>query len=149
MFDISDNNKIKNIIECIDSDSGSKVFPLYVRIGDDTFTLLELDNIKQYYPSLFKVGFGMLYNEYDKRSIKVSDTYLFNIIKTFDMFDIDRNIVTKYFIVETSESDINNNIVKDMNEYITMLREKCESVYYAYRKRLVESLLSNNDDWNN
>lgn len=147
MFDLSNNENIKKLINSIDV--GCKVFPLYVNINGDLFTILELDQIKQYYPSSFKVGFGLLFNPSDKRSIRIDDLTYFNIIKCFDSFDANRNTNIKYYVIETSENNINKDFIKEMNGYIELLRDKCKTVYDNYRKTLLESILHNDEDWNN
>ena len=66
MFDINDKETIIKIIKQRSDDE--YVIPLYVKIYNKTYSILELDSIKDFNQSSFKVGFGTASSMFMKNS---------------------------------------------------------------------------------
>lgn len=122
MFDIENREMIVKIIENCKPDE--YVIPLYVRIYDKYYSITEMDEIEDFNPSAFKVGFGSACSMFRKNSFPSKYTYEFDNTFVFNEFDEERNVYVRYIVFESD--GISNNtedhpIYEQINEYCDML----------------------------
>ena len=134
------------------------VIPIYVKIFDEKFPILDLDQIKsKIAKSSFKVGFGTCSSVLTKsNNFPTEKLYNFNVEETFVMpayeYDIDYN----FFIIEESYTDISNmepglvySIYEEMNKWIDLLYPKCEAIANEYIKQTTAYIMGIDADQGN
>ena len=102
---IFDHDLIMKLIKQRKSDA--YVAPMYVRIYNDRYCLNELNQITNFNPSAFKVGFGVHVSLLDKFSFPNSLMHQFDPITAFTNFDEEKQLSERFIIFETGQIDIN------------------------------------------
>lgn len=100
-----DHDLIMKLIKQRKSDA--YVAPMYVRIYNDRYCLNELNQITNFNPSAFKVGFGVHVSLLDKFSFPNSLMHQFDPITAFTNFDEEKQLSERFIIFETGQIDIN------------------------------------------
>ena len=123
MFDMNNHEMIAKIIEKCKPEE--YVIPLYVRIYDKYYSITEINEIDDFNPSAFKVGFGSACSIFHKNSFPAQCTYSFENTSIFTEFDEERNVYVRYLVFE-SNGGFNYNeehhpIYDQINEYCDML----------------------------
>ena len=134
MFDLKDwdSNCIKDIIKSRDEDS--YVIPLYVKIYNKTYDMLELDTIKEYDESSFKVGFGSSTKLLMKNSFMDKYKFEFDFVDKFEHYDYEENKAVSYIIFESYNVDSDVSIIhKQVNLYVDALRVRIKGMCYKNR----------------
>lgn len=142
MFDINNNELIKRII-CQRSDD-EVVIPLYVKIYNDTYPILEIDNITQYNPTAFKIGFGTAHSMFMKNYFPPDRVREFDVVKSFDEFDNDSNCYVRYIVFESSymNDDDNMGVISDqINNFMDILGKYISEKTEQHRKKMLEDNL--------
>ena len=122
MFDTSDKDLI---IKLINQRGENVVFPLYVKIYNNTYSLLELDEITSCSRFSFKVGFGSENSPLDYRQKVPYEKILGYENKTiFTEYDEEVQIDRRYIVFETRNVEDDGTVVNDeINYYYDMLFE--------------------------
>lgn len=127
MFDSTNIDYIKNVINSRESDE--YIIPLYVKIFNKTFSILELDDIDNYDSSTFKIGFGSSISILSKNSFISKFIYEFNFIQRFNEYSYEENCDTAYIIFESGYVDDSSVMHKQINQYVDILGNKAKEVY--------------------
>ena len=123
MFDLNERDYIKAVIDSRDEDM--YVIPLYVKIYNKTYSILELDTIEEYEGRSFKVGFGSSTKLLMKNSFMDKYRYELDFIDKFEQYDYEENKAVSYIIFESSGVDYDvSDMHNQINMYITALNEK-------------------------
>lgn len=148
MFDIDDNDRIMELIN--KRKDGAYVMPLYIKLYNNRIDIRDIDEIDNFIPSAFKIGFGAKYGVMNKAQFPINYIMNFDIIKKFNHFDEKINNDVQCFVFESSEpySNINHDIFEQMNYYYWIIRDYLENrmkkINEVKRKKLLEEM--NNDN---
>lgn len=126
---LTDHEIIKTLID----NRGDKVLvPLYVKIYNDKYSLLDIMNVdKKISLNQFKIGFGSSKGSIPKyNDFPVSDLIKFNCEETFKDVDEDTGVENNYFVIEEGyyESDDENKVIEEINYWVKRLHGICESI---------------------
>lgn len=144
MFDYN-NEQLKRIIDL----RNNEVIPLYFVIMGVKYKLPEINDIENFNPSGFKVGFGTSTSLFNKSSRNwryiVNDV---DCVSKFEYEDEVNNSIDTYYIFETSGFDnasSTSNKLYDMHEeintYIDMIFNKLKEVSEIKRKEKIKLLM--------
>ena len=144
MFNIDDTGYIKRLIDQIESDEF--VIPLYVKIYNDTYSILELDKIDlimTYDPYVIKVGFGTRACPLIKNSfpMKHVHAYEFDIVKTFIEFDDHLNTDIRYFVFESRSVNGDSVLHDNINHYFSIISDYIEKRCDVLRREYLNTHL--------
>lgn len=127
MFDSTNIDYIKRVIDS--RESYEYVIPLYVKIFNKNFSILELDDIDNYDSSTFKIGFGSSISILSKNSFISKFIYEFNFIQRFNEYNYEENCDTAYIIFESGYVDNSSVMHEQINQYVDILSNKVKEVY--------------------
>lgn len=136
MFDSTNIDYIKRVINSRESDE--YIIPLYVKIFNKTFSILELDDIDNYDSSTFKIGFGSSISILSKNSFISKFIYEFNFIQRFNEYSYEENCDTAYIIFESGYVDDSSVMHEQINQYVDILSNKVKEVYENNRIITIE-----------
>ena len=139
MFDINDKETIIKIIN--QRSDNEYVIPLYVKIYNKTYSILELDSIKDFNQSSFKVGFGTASSMFMKNSFPNQYAFDFETMSVFKEFDQTYNTEIRYVVFETSMVDQISELHEQIDRYILMLEEYVGEHVQQIKKELMKVLL--------
>ena len=154
MFNFDDKDLIIKLIKSKRKDA--YVSPLYVRNYNERYALNELSQIRNFNPSSFRVGFGVIVSIFDKCSFPSHMMYLFEPVYAFSNFDEDKNINERFIIFEigkevtyTDEKDDHvskqrQTIENQIQYYQDMLFDHLVEQQKEYRKQLIQSMIDEN-----
>ena len=143
MFDY-DNEQLKRIIDS----RNNEVIPLYFVIMGVKYKLPEINDIENFNPSGFKVGFGTSTSLFNKSSRNWR--YIVNDVDCVGKFEYEdevNNSTDTYYIFETSGFDdvsVSNHLFdmhKEINAYIDMIFNKLKEVSEIKRKEKIKMLM--------
>ena len=136
MFDFDNTEYMMKVID--KKDVGMLVIPMYVKIYNDTFSMLELGDMTQYNPSAFKVGFGCCSGIGIRDSFPNAELLNYDIIKVFNNVDPDTGVSCKYLVLESNGNvDMDTIVGKQISMYVNALKNRCKSIVDVYRKSLI------------
>ena len=122
MFNVEDKEMIMSIINNRKSDE--LVIPLYVKVGNQRYSLLEIEDIPDCSPSIFKIGFGSSNSVFTRIKFPNDKLMYFSEAKLFNHFDEDKQILIQYITFESSDVEDNDTLLnKNINMYYDMLLE--------------------------
>lgn len=122
MFNIDDKDTIMDIINRRDRDD--LVIPLYIRIGNNYYSLLEVDDIPDCSPSIFKIGFGSSNSVFNTLRFPIGKLIHFDNTKIFNHYDEDKQATIQYIVFESSDINNDNSLLEiSINKYYDMLLE--------------------------
>lgn len=127
MFDSTNIDYIKRVIDS--RESYEYVIPLYVKIFNKKFSILELDDIDNYDSSTFKIGFGSSISILSKNSFISKFIYEFNFIQRFNEYNYEENCDTAYIIFESGYVDNSSVMHEQINQYVDILSNKVKEIY--------------------
>lgn len=125
MFNIEDKNTIREIID--QRSETDIVIPLYVKVGNTIYSLLEANTIPDCSRSIFKVGFGSSASVFTRNSFPTNQIVNFSGTSMFMNYDEQYQANVRYFIFESDEVDVERNdsangiLNKQINDYYNML----------------------------
>ena len=143
-FDINNDERISEIIS-VKLDNAYCI-PLYVKMYNKLIDLRDIDEIDNFIPSGFKVGFGVRRSIFDKCSFPIKYLNHFDILRRFRKFNEKINNDEEFFVFESSEpyEDINHDMFKQIDYYYWMIRKYLEDNMRKIRednmKRIKEEL---------
>lgn len=142
MFDINDKELIKRIIDKRNDDE--YVIPLYVKIYNNTYSLLELDSITDYNPSSFKVGFGSSSSIFTKNSFITEYSFDFDIVNVFGIFSPSLNLNVLYNVFESTYVEECSDMHKQINYYVGLLEDRISKQVDIIKKELIRKQMDEN-----
>lgn len=141
MFNIEDRDKIIALVDM--RNDGECLIPLYVRIDNDIFSILELDSITRFNPYSFKVGFGAVSGLFIKNGFDDTRVLNFHVVNVFNHYDENSMTERRYTIFESGYiHDVNvSNIDSLINTYVNMLSDHVEQHVLEIRKEMIRKQL--------
>lgn len=98
MFDMNDQSLIMKWVD--ERKKGAYVSPLYVRTYNDRYSILELNQITNFNPSGFRVGFGIHISILDRFSFPNALMSNFECMTAFSHFNETYNSNERYIVLE-------------------------------------------------
>lgn len=138
MFDYN-NEQIKRIIDS----RNNEVIPLYVVIMGVKYKLLEINNIENFNPSGFKIGFGTSTSLFNKSSNDWKQVvHDVDCVNKFEYEDKINTSYDTYYVFETSRFDNTRNVMhEEINAYFDMIYEKLKSTTESKHRKKIRMLM--------
>ena len=106
--------------------------------SNKTYSILELDSIKDFNQSSFKVGFGTASSMFMKNSFPNQYAFDFETMSVFKEFDQTYNTEIRYVVFETSMVDQISELHEQIDRYILMLEEYVGEHVQQIKKELIQ-----------
>lgn len=140
MFNIEDKETIMKLIDIRNKDE--VILPIYVRVGNSTYYLSEVDQIESCSPSIFKVGFGSSDSVFVRNKFPKNRLISFSNSKIFNHFDDDKQCSIEYFVFESSELDDDNTILaNEINKWYNILLEFVMKHVESNKKERIKKIM--------
>ena len=110
MFDNANRDLIRALIN--QRKEGTYITPLYVRSYNERYGISEINQITNFNPSGFKVGFGIHISIMDKFSFPKNLIQMFDPVEAFTDYNDDQQISEKFIIFESGDVDIDDVITE-------------------------------------
>lgn len=138
MFNPEDRESIVNMIHSKRNDA--YVVPMYVKIYNNTYLLSEMDQIQNFNPAGFKVGFGASISALDATSFPSQFLCDFEYVSVFSEYDSEIETNVKYFVFETRaiESDNKHPMHEQMAYYFNLLKDHLTVQQNEIRRKIME-----------
>lgn len=143
MFDIENKDRIVQLIRS--KKDGAYVSPLYVRNYNDRYDLSELKDIKNFNPSSFRVGFGVMVSIFDKYSFPENMMYAFESVTAFSQYNEEKNVNERFIVFEIGKEShdlSDNDITQQILYYQDLLFDYLTKQQVEYRKQLLEQVMN-------
>lgn len=122
MFNIEDTDTIMKLINIREADE--LIIPIYIRIGKDAFSLIDVDEIQNCSASIFKVGFGSSNSVFIRNKFPKNKLIDFTNPKIFGYFDDDKQCAIDYYVFESDIIENDDSILtKEINKWNNILFE--------------------------
>ena len=138
MFDVNNKDIIVKLIMTKDDDI---VIPLYVKIYNMRYSILELNDITDFDASSFKVGFGTSTSFLLKNSFPDKNIFDFDNISTFIEFDEKLNSNIIYRVFESAHANGGDVVHKQINKYYEMLNNYVSNLAIEKKKELINKTM--------
>ena len=141
MFNTEDK---ETLMKLIDSRSTTDSFiPLYIIIGNKKYLLVDMDEIEECSPSIFKIGFGFSDSVFIRNKFPKDKLINFSNSRIFSKYDDDKLCYVQYYVFESSniEYDEIDDIDKIINKwYDCILEHVMNHVDIIKKERIKQSL---------
>lgn len=140
MFNVEDKEMIMSIINNRKSDE--LVIPLYVKVGNQRYSLLEIEDIPDCSPSIFKVGFGSSNSVFNRLKFPNNQLMYFSESRLFNHYDEDKQIMIQYIMFESSEVEDDRSVLNDnINKYYNILLDYVMSCVSKNKKERIKKTI--------
>ena len=140
MFNVEDKEMIMSIIDNRKSDE--LVIPLYVKVGNQRYSLLEIEDIPDCSPSIFKVGFGSSNSVFNRLKFPNNQLMYFSESRLFNHYDEDKQIMIQYIMFESSEVEDDRSVLNDnINKYYNILLDYVMSCVFKNKKERIKKTI--------
>ena len=136
MFDFDNTEFIMKVTNM--REAGMIVMPLYVKVYNDTFSMLDIDTMTVYNPAGFKVGFSACVG------MGIHDPFPTNVLLDYDIINVindidpDTGVSCKYMVLESDGNvDMDSILGKQISMYVNALKNKCKCIVDAYKATLI------------
>lgn len=119
MFNINDKDMIVSIIE--KRNKGDMLIPVYLKVGNTAYSLLEVDDIPDCSPSIFKVGFGTSISVFIRNKFPKNELINFSSPTVFTRFDDDKQTAVEYILFESADMPDGKPIYDEINKWYDIL----------------------------
>lgn len=119
MFNINDKDMIVSIIE--KRNKGDMLIPVYLKVGNTAYSLLEVDDIPDCSPSIFKVGFGTSISVFTRNKFPKNELINFSSPTLFTRFDDDKQTAVEYILFESADMPDGKPIYDEINKWYDIL----------------------------
>lgn len=141
MFNMEDHEFITKVIQS--RDHNAFIMPLYVRVYNTTYSMMELDSMVEYNPASFKVGFGTSYGLTDGHINFPKKVMIdLDVINMFHDVDPDTGDTVHYCIFEISNNEVITGdllLGTEIKMYVDALNHKCSDIVKRYKASLMDS----------
>jgi len=121
MFNIEDKELIKKIIDELDGTDGI-IIPVYLCVGKEYYSILEVEEIINCTPSVFKVGFGARDSIFIKNKFPKNKLITFRNSRVFSVFNEEKQYQTDYFTFESDNvPDDGSYLNREINNWYDLL----------------------------
>lgn len=143
MFDMTNREYVQKVI---DSRLSSQiVIPLYVKVYNNTYSILEINDMKEFNPASFKVGFGTSVSLFDKNNFPTQYVLEFDSMDVFTCHNDDNGNNVRYIVFESNDVDMNVSVLHNqIHQYYVMLSQYINDIVSKYKSEYMKSLM--NDD---
>lgn len=123
--------------------------PMYVRNYNDTYQLEEMDEITNFNPVGFHVGFGVKISMFEKKKFPAKLFETFECVTAFTQHSDEVNTDVKYYVFETGDpglithkvnDPIESEIFSQMSYYFIMLKDHLMKRYEELRQARLREL---------
>ena len=122
--------------------SDELVIPLYVKVGNQRYSLLEIEDIPDCSPSIFKVGFGSSNSVFNRLKFPNNQLMYFSESRLFNHYDEDKQIMIQYIMFESSEVEDDRSVLNDnINKYYNILLEYVMSCVSKNKKERIKKTI--------
>lgn len=143
MFDINNHKFISRVINM--RDENAYVIPLYVKVYNDTYSILELQDMKDYNPASFKIGFGSSTSLFAKKSFPSQYAFDFDTVALYSEHDEDTGSATRFIVFETSDVDPSiSEFHQQLHAYYEMLSKHINEHVTQYKKEALRQYMEEN-----
>lgn len=140
-FDLSDHDRIANLIDNRLPDAF--VMPLYIRIYNTKYDIRDINNITDFNPVGFKIGFGAFNSLFSKTSFPSQFIFDFDDVNSFNIFKEDINTNVRYITFESTDVDRTDHpIFEQINYYFNLFKDYLTNKHESYRKSLIEETMN-------
>lgn len=140
MFNIEDKDTIMKLIDIRNKDE--LILPIYVRVGNNSYYLYEVDEIENCSPYMFKVGYGSSDSVFIRNKFPKNKLITFSNAKVFSNFDDDKQCSTEYFIFESSElEDDNTELTNQINKWYNILLDFVMKHVESNKKERIKKIM--------
>lgn len=141
MFDINANQDY--IVKVIQSRNKTQyIIPIYVKVYNDTFSMLQLGDMRDFNPSAFKVGFGAVSSLFDKKSFPTQYAFDVDIKASFNVHDEITGENTRYMVFESSDVDPEiSEFHNEIHQYYGMLNDYVRDMVSVYKKEMLRKMI--------
>lgn len=119
MFNINDKDMIVSIIEKLNK--GDMLIPVYLKVGNTAYSLLDVDDIPDCSPSIFKVGFGTSISVFTRNKFPKNELINFSSPTLFTRFDDDKQTAVEYILFESADMPDGKPIYDEINKWYDIL----------------------------
>lgn len=119
MFNINDKDMVVSIIE--KRSKGDMLIPVYLKVGNTAYSLLEADDIPDCSPSIFKVGFGTSISVFTRNKFPKNELINFSSPTLFTRFDDDKQTAVEYILFESADMPDGKPIYDEINKWYDIL----------------------------
>jgi hypothetical protein len=119
MFNINDKDMVVSIIE--KRNKGDMLIPVYLKVGNTAYSLLEVDDIPDCSPSIFKVGFGTSISVFTRNKFPKNELINFSSPTLFTRFDDDKQAAVEYILFESADMPDGKPIYDEINKWYDIL----------------------------
>lgn len=140
IFMLENRDWVKSLINMRDDDV--VIIPLYIQIYGQKYSLLNLDEVKKRFsPSAFKIGYGTADAWFMKNSFPVNRINDFDLIDTFNEYDVENERNIRYTVFESGDVDVieGDSLTEEIHMYFDLLFNNVKERVDAYFKSLIES----------
>ncbi len=138
MFCLENKDMIMSIIDQRKEDA--ILIPVYVKVGNKVYSILDMEDIINCSPSIFKVGFGSSDSIFMKKRFPKKRLIEFDNPRIFGKFDEDLQCTTEYILFEASYSEGEDQIDDEINMWSSLLLDKAMKYSDEHRRKLLQSI---------
>lgn len=143
MFDIHNEQRIAKLID--GRIPNSLVEPLYVKIYNDRYGIDELNDITDFNPSAFKVGFGSSLGLFIRNPINMKDLITLDVVNKFKLYKEELQCAHVYYVFEIGIfGDFDNVLYQQMEYYYKELRRYIENRCDELKRERIRKLMEEN-----
>lgn len=140
MFDINDQEMVSKLINQRKKDE--IVTPICLKIGNNYYSLLEIDTINDCSPSIFKICFGTSDSVFVRKKFPKNRLFDFNDVKIFKIFDDDKQCLVEYITFDSSDiDDDNSDLSKEINNWYNSLLEYVMNRVEVNKKERIKRIM--------
>ena len=143
MFDIHNEQRIAKLID--GRIPNSLVEPLYVKIYNNLYGIDELNDITDFNPSAFKVGFGSSLGLFIRNPINMKDLITLDVVNKFKLYKEELQCEHVYYVFEIGIfGDFDNALYQQMEYYYKELRRYIENRCDELKRERIRKLMEEN-----
>lgn len=140
MFDVNDKETVMKLINTKKNDE--LIVPIYVRVGKETYSLIDIHDIPDCSPSIFKVGFGSCNSVFNRLKFPNDKLVYFSDVSLFTHFDEDKQTAIQYITFESSDMEDDGDIlIQNINKYYDMLLDYTMNIVSNTKKERIKKVM--------
>lgn len=117
------------------------IIPAYIIIGDERYSLSEINSIAHCSRGLFKVGFVSGVYLFGKNNFPENRLFEFDSQKVYTEFDIKTNIEYKCYVLETGLLIANDSFAEYVNDWIDMIFDHIMKNVNRIKKERIKQIM--------
>ena len=138
MFCLDNKEMIMSIID--QKKEEDILIPVYVKVGNRVYSIIDIHNVINCSPAIFRVGFGSMDSIFMKKRFPKRRLIDFDEPRIFRKFDEESQNTIEYILFETFYSKNNEDIDEEINNWCSILFSVAMESSEKHRKELLQSL---------